>query len=559
MPLADLWPAWRAEWVLHEDEDLIVVDKPAWIPTHPPEPGRVDDAHTRVSEWLRARDGGSPYLGIHQRLDAETSGVLLFTRRKSANPAVAEQFERRRIDKTYVAGVCGLPARPDRGELRHRLVAGRDGAMRALPPGGKGGQEAVTRWHIVRRSGDRTLVELSPETGRTHQLRVQLAARSAPIAGDTRYGGPPARRLMLHATSLALRRPATGRPTTYRAPIPAAFETWLAGEATSLRDTDAIERALREAADRRYGVSRLANTDAFRLANGAGDGLPGVSVDRYGQHLVVSISGEEAEAAQDRVLDAAARLGGAGVYLKVRPKHASRIVDSRRDEFAPRAAVRGDDAPEAFTVHELGLPFEVHLGDGLSTGIFLDQRENRRRVRELAAGARVLNLFGYTGAFSVAAAAGGARSTVTVDVSRGALAWAGRNLAAAGVDPEKHALAEADALVWLKHAASTTARYDLVLLDPPSFATTKTSRFSAESDYRAIATLALRVLAPRGKLLACTNHRGIVRAKLRRYLHEAAREADRRVVQMKDLPDPVDFPAEPGHEAHLKSILVSVA
>src|SRR5690606_11167385 len=111
----------------------------------------------------------------------------------------------------------------------------------------------------------------------------------------------------------------------------------------------------------------------------------------------------------------------------------------------------------AFTILENGLPYEVRLGEGLSTGIFLDQRENRRRVQALAGsipgGARVLKLFAYAGAFTVAAAAGGARATVSVDVSRGALAWARRNLDGVGADPAAHALVEADVIPWLKAAA----------------------------------------------------------------------------------------------------------
>jgi 23S rRNA (cytosine1962-C5)-methyltransferase len=283
-------------------------------------------------------------------------------------------------------------------------------------------------------------------------------------------------------------------------------------------------------------------------------------VDVYGDYLVVSISSEEAEGAREAILDAAAKLGARGVYVKVRPKHASVIVDSRRGDYAPRAAVRGESAPESFCIiYELGLPFEVRLGDGLSTGIFLDQRENRRRVRDQAKGKRVCNLFAYTGAFSVAAAAGGALETATVDVSKSALEWARRNLDAVGADAKSHAVIEADALVWLKSAARGDARYDLVILDPPSFATTKQTRFSAANDYRSLAALAMGVIAPGGRLLACTNHRGIVRAKLRRYLHEAARDAGRSVAQMKDLPDPLDFPPEPGREPAMKSVLVTLA
>jgi 23S rRNA (cytosine1962-C5)-methyltransferase len=561
VPLADLWPVFRDRWILHEDGDVIVLDKPAGIPTHAPDPSRIDDVVTRLTAHLRARGDARAYLGTHQRLDQGTSGVLLFTRRKEVNAAIAEQFEKRRAIKTYTACLEASKALGRTGEvvLRHRLAPDKDGLMRALPPSARGGQEAVTRVRILKQYKTRSLVELRPETGRTHQIRVQLAAIGAPIAGDVDYGGPPATRLLLHASELRVKHPSSGQMAAYRAPLPEAFEAWLEGREGPLSGgPEAIERALREAAERRYLIATLPETTAFRIANGEGDGIPGVAVDVYGEHLVVSISNEEAEGAREAILDAAARLGARGVYVKVRPKHASVIVDSRRGDLAPKTAVRGESAPENFRIHELGLPFEVRLGDGLSTGIFLDQRENRRRVRDQAKGKRVLNLFAYTGAFSVAAAAGGALETATVDVSKSVLEWARRNLDAIGAEAKSHAMIEADALVWLKSAARGKARYDLVILDPPSFATTKQTRFSADNDYRSVAALAMGVIAPGGRLLACTNHRGIVRAKLRRYLHEAAREAGRTVTQMKDLPDPIDFPPEPGREPAMKSVLVTL-
>jgi 23S rRNA (cytosine1962-C5)-methyltransferase len=444
--------------------------------------------------------------------------------------------------------------------LRHRIAAGRDGAVRALPPGARQGQEAVTRWRVLARRGERALLELVPETGRTHQIRAQLAAAGAPIAGDLLYGGAPAARLHLHASELVLRHPSTGKPMTIRSPAPPSFARWVEGAADRLpAGPAAVEALLRGAADRRYAIAHLPRTTVFRLANGAGDGLPGVDVDVYGDHLVVALSGDEALERSEAVLDAAAALGPAGVYLKRRPKHASVIVDARREDFAPRAPVRGAPAPDELTVHELGLPYLVRLGEGLSTGIFADQRENRLLVRELSRGARVANLFAYTGGFTVAAVAGGARSSVTVDVSPGALAWAKKNIDALGADPALHALVDADALSWLARAAPHGEPFDFVVLDPPSFATTKQGRFSADGDYRRLAALALAALAPGGRLLACTNHRGITRAKFRRFLHEAARDSARTVVQMKDLPDPEDFPPEPGREPHLKSVLVTLS
>jgi 23S rRNA (cytosine1962-C5)-methyltransferase len=564
--LRSLWPAWRDERVLAADDDVIVVDKPAGISTHAPDAQRHDDVVSRLRAHLSERQGRAAteiYLGIHQRLDRDTSGVLLFARRRSANASLAAQFEGRAVRKVYLAGVAHWPARAgDSGELRHHVAPGPSGTMQVCTARTRGALAAVTRFRVLTRGADgRVLLELRPETGRMHQLRVQVRAAGGAIAGDVLYGDVPAHRLMLHARALTLAHPGTGREVTYEAPVPAELLDWLAARAPDpLGDDDALDRALRRAAEDRFALAHDPDTDAFRLVNDEGDAVPGVTVDRYGEHALVQFYSPRATAQQERVLAAVAALGFRGVYAKYRPRQSNTLVDTRRDSLAPARALRGEDAPEAFVVREGGLAYEVHLGDGLSTGIFLDQRENRRRVRELAAGRRVLNLFAYTCAFTVAAAAGGARQTVSVDVSAGALAWGLRNLERNGLAGDGHLRVAADVFGWLEGAVARGDRFELVLLDPPSYSTTRDgSRFSAESDYRALATAALRVLAPGGALLACSNHRGILRVRFRRYLHEAARLAGCAVAQLRDLPDPDDFPPAPGRETHLKSALLRAA
>jgi 23S rRNA (cytosine1962-C5)-methyltransferase len=245
--------------------------------------------------------------------------------------------------------------------------------------------------------------------------------------------------------------------------------------------------------------------------------------------------------------------------LKVSPKQASVLVDTRREDLAPRLPVRGTAAPDEIGIVEEGTPYGARLGDGLATGIYLDQRGNRRRLRAMAAGKRVLNLFAYTCAFSVAAAKGGARATVNVDASHAALERGRANFARAGIVLEGHSFYAEDALGWMARAKAKRERFEVILLDPPSFSTTKQTKFSAESDYVGVAAQAIALLAPGGVLLACANHRGIFRAKFRRFLHEAARAAGREVVQLKDLPDPSDFPPPSGGESHLKSALMTVA
>jgi 23S rRNA (cytosine1962-C5)-methyltransferase len=579
MDLLRVWPDFRDGWILFEDDDIIAVDKPVGVSSQAADPANPDDVVTRLKRFLAARSGGGDaYLGVHQRLDRDTSGVLVYARRREANPGLAAQFEGRKVRKTYVACVTGWPAKRKRATLRDALVRDREGRMRVARAREKGAVAAVTHVRLLARRGERAMLELELETGRTHQARVQLAHAGAPIAGDPAYGGACAPRMMLHAASLELLHPSTRKPLQVRAPVPPEFDAWLEGgrpASIDREDRGALARALDRALERRWGLGRSADgprpTTAFRIVNEDGDGLPRLAVDVYGSWLVAQLypgaakeggrdEGPWADAeAREILLDGLHALGFDGVYLKIRPRQANLLADTRREDLAPRLPVRGVPAPEEFGIVEESMPLRVRLGDGLSTGLFLDQRMNRRRVREMAAGARVANLFAYTCAFSVAAALGGAERIVSVDASVAALERGRANLDHAGVPPcDAHTFVADDAFAWLARAARREDRFDLVVLDPPSYSSTKRGRFVADSDYGALAAAACAILAPGGRLLACTNHRGITASRFRKVLFDAGRRARRDIVQIKDFPEPPDFPVGSDGEPHMKSALVTL-
>ena len=310
--------------------------------------------------------------------------------------------------------------------------------------------------------------------------------------------------------------------------------------------------------------------------------MPGVQLDAYGDFLVLGMPADLPGA--EEALDAAAALGARGVYLKRRPREASKLSAAERASLAPEQASRGEDAPETLVVRERGLVFGVRLGAGMQTGLFLDQRDNRALIEQLAAGARVLNLFAYTGAFTVAAARGGARATLSVDVSAPALGWAADNLRHNGfeatssakgeVTSAAHVLLRVDALRWLSRARQRcqqgkAPRFDLVVLDPPSYATTKTSRFVAERDYPALAADALGCLEPGGRLLACINHQRVDADELAVMVRTAAQRAGVRLRSLAVRALPADFRPHaratgtgPRHRegvAELKSVLAETA
>lgn len=291
----------------------------------------------------------------------------------------------------------------------------------------------------------------------------------------------------------------------------------------------------------------VGETDVVRLVNGAGDGLPGVVVDRYGRFGVLHLVTDEAVEAREQLLDAVATLDLDGVYLKAHPRTAREATPEERAEMAPSAPSRGAAAPTSLIVRERGLALIARLGDGLATGVYPDQRNSRTRLASLVEGKTLLNLFGYTGAFSVAAARAGARRTVTVDLSKSALAWAEENFRAndPSWDAKAHPLRAEDAIAYLAKARAKGSRFDAIVLDPPSFATHKGGRFSVEEDYTAAAAACVALLSPGGTLLAVTNHRKLSLAAVRAMVSSGARAAGREIVRLDVPPPPADFPVDP--------------
>ncbi len=299
-------------------------------------------------------------------------------------------------------------------------------------------------------------------------------------------------------------------------------------------------------------------TTAYRLFHGAADGLEGLTVDVYGDFLVASLYTERRGAREEGWLDALGELGFRGVYLKHRPRQANELREDERRARAPERAVRGEDAPGEFEISESSVPYQVRLGDGLSTGIFLDQRENRARFAAMARDKRVLNLFAYTCAFGVAAARGGALATTNIDVAISALERGKLNYQRASLALEGHRFLARDVFETLPKLVRRGERYDLVALDPPSYASVKgRGRFNVEQDYARLAQLSLSMLEAGGTLLACTNHQGLGEKDLELCVRRAAQAAGRRLHTLEFVAPPADFPSLPGRPGHLKSAFVS--
>jgi 23S rRNA (cytosine1962-C5)-methyltransferase len=258
------------------------------------------------------------------------------------------------------------------------------------------------------------------------------------------------------------------------------------------------------AARRRAADPLLAGCTGVRVIHGEGDGCPGLVIDRYDTTAVVVFDGPAASAFwRPRLPDVIAALDEvsplAHVWLRGERGQRPRVTDGE--------AWRGDP-PQLVAIAEDAARFHVDVRHGQKTGFFLDQRDNRRLIARHAAGARVLNVFSYTGGFSIHAALGGAAQVTSVDIAAPAIAALEANLALSGVDPARHESAAMDAFDFFTRAAKKQRTWDLVIVDPPSFAPSERTRPAALAAYGKLAAAALEVVAPGGRfaLASCSSH-----------------------------------------------------
>ncbi len=217
------------ERVLFEDEFIIVVDKPAGIPTQPTIDEARDNLFAAVKKFIAKRDGiPQPYLGLHHRLDRDTSGVVLFTKKVEANAGIAEIFSKHLAQKVYNAITERGPEVPPAAWTieNHLGIGGKVGKKTRYASVRSGGDYALTEFRLLETFSQGYLVEAKPKTGRTHQIRVHLAEDDLPILGDTFYGarkgGAP--RVMLHAASLTFPHPISRTEMKVESPLPEDFQ-----------------------------------------------------------------------------------------------------------------------------------------------------------------------------------------------------------------------------------------------------------------------------------------------------------------------------------------------
>ena len=313
-----------------------------------------------------------------------------------------------------------------------------------------------------------------------------------------------------------------------------------------------FETLFRQAKEKRKAYYQDDLTTAFRLFNQEGDGFGGLTVDLYGDYAVFSWYNSYVYQIRKVISEAFRQVFPEvlGTYEKIRFKG----LDYES------AHIYGQDAPDFFTVLENGVLYQVFMNDGLMTGIFLDQHEVRGSLVDgLAMGKSLLNMFSYTAAFSVAAAMGGASQTTSVDLAKRSRELSQAHFQANGISTENHRFIVMDVFEYFKYAKRKGLTYDVIVLDPPSFARNKKQTFSVAKDYHKLISQSLEILKPGGIIIASTNAANVSRQKFTEQIDKGFAGRSYQILNKYGLPADFAYNKKDESSNYLKVISMKVS
>lgn len=313
-----------------------------------------------------------------------------------------------------------------------------------------------------------------------------------------------------------------------------------------------FETLFRQAKEKRSAYYQDDLTTAFRLFNQEGDGFGGLTVDLYGDYVVFSWYNSYVYQIRKVISEAFRQVFPEvlGAYEKIRFKG----LDYES------AHVYGQEAPDFFTVLENGVLYQVFMNDGLMTGIFLDQHEVRGSLVDgLAMGKSLLNMFSYTAAFSVAAAMGGAIQTTSVDLAKRSRELSQAHFQANGLSTDDHRFVVMDVFEYFKYAKRKGLTYDVIVLDPPSFARNKKQTFSVAKDYHKLISQSLEILNPGGIIIASTNAANVSRQKFTEQIDKGFAGRSYQILNKYGLPADFAYNKKDESSNYLKVISMKVS
>jgi 23S rRNA G2069 N7-methylase RlmK/C1962 C5-methylase RlmI len=518
--------------ILYRDDDWVVVDKPEGMVTHAASPGELG-----VVEWLELHLDMPCH--VVSRLDRGTSGALLLARNAEASARAQEIHEGEEAAKIYefISHVDSRKLGYEETWVCEESIDGKPATTRFTRMAALGEEEGVQRSAPLYRYQARIA------RGRKHQIRRHAAHGRLPILGDDEYGGRPFPRLCLHC--MAIRWPELEAPVQSRRPC--SFQCLERGDSSTSRLGLALCR------DRR-GNWLESITDSFRLVHRDEIQNMPASVDIYGEWFNAVWYDEMADSKK-----AAARLDPLlRQIMKTYDLRGGVVRNHRRNPHKQRLVAQtrtvGEEPPETFTVTEHGLRYEINLLATQHTGLFLDQRDNRRRVMLAAQGRRLANLFAFTCSFSVAAARAGCEVVFSVDTAKACLNTGKTNFELNELNETGQGkFIQEDVRKWLdrqlrrlEEDPAAYPRLDLVVCDPPVFSSSKDGgKFSVEREWPQLAYKVAKLMGKDSVAIFANNHRGGKHAVYRGALEENFGD-------VVDLRPPLDFPVAGGRPHHVR-------
>lgn len=301
-------------------------------------------------------------------------------------------------------------------------------------------------------------------------------------------------------------------------------------------DTTFFENKFKAAIQYRADFYEDLNTTAFRMFNGEGDGIGGLTIDYFDGYYLISWYSEGIYSFKDEIIEALQNvIEVKGIYQKKRFDADGKYIEE--NDF-----VCGTEPEFPLIVKENGVNFAIYLNDGAMVGVFLDQREVRKTIRDkYAEGKTVLNTFSYTGAFSVFAAVGGAEKTTSVDLANRSLSKTTEQFNINGIDAGAQSIIVEDVFKYFKYAVRKELKFERVILDPPSFARSKKFTFSASKDYKNLLKEAIAITEDEGVIVASTNCSAFNMNKFKGFIDTAFKEMDRDYKILEEFSLPKDF------------------
>jgi len=490
--------------------DFIFTQKPSGYNTHSPDIGKKGYVEV-LSEKLQKE-----LLVVH-RLDKETSGAMLFATNKAAAAELASLFEKHLIQKSYLF-LTDKKINRDRFEYESFIEKdkGQFKNISDRSPNSK------TLFKKLKTLGSFDLWKAEPTTGKPHQIRLHAEACGIAVLGCKEHGGSPFYRLCLHADSLSFEYKSMAYNFQAEQPV------WVR-ELESHPEIEEEELMILEAFQKRQWLLdfQAKPNECFRLSH---QDIDSYRIDMFGEYLWFYWYKDNDPTSKDL-------------------ERFQRVSDRFGKKFFVRKMLNRGEDPNAqllwptsestrWIAFENGVKYDCRNDTGLSPGLFLDQRENRRWVKEHSKDKCVLNLFSYTGGFSVNAALGGAKEVVTVDVSNNFIEWSKKNFEVNGlqissaeevasgpkldfksimsdeIPKPRYEFWVQDSIIFLKGTARRKRKFDVIICDPPSFGRSKTGTFSISKNYEELLVNCLYCLAKGGLLLFCTNYEKWTQADL---------------------------------------------